>query len=135
MTMKCMYGRESIYALVASSLLASCANQTSAPIVIPAHAVVGVQPEQLTPAFWIARESNASKIVLDRRAISAQGARLFQVDPSVHDLAAMPQVLTANAVRSWIEKLSGDPDEELFDAEGRKLERPDLDALKRNLAL
>ena len=134
--MKCTQGRKSIYALVASSLLASCATQTpSRALAIPANAVVGVQQKQLTPAFWIARESNASKIVLDPRAIAAQNARLRELDPSVHDLDAMPPALTAGKVRSWIEKLSSYPDKDMFDAEGRKLERPAFDALIHNVAL
>jgi len=133
--MKCTHGRKSIFALLACSLLASCAIQTQAPTAIPPHAVVGVQQKQLTPAFWIARESNASKIVLDRRAIAAQNARLRELDPSVHDLAAMPPALTADKVRAWIEKLSGYPDEDLFDAAGRKLERSEFDELLRNVAL
>jgi hypothetical protein len=137
MTMKCTQGRESIYALLACSLLASCATQTASrvPIAIPPHAVVGVQEKQLTPAFWIARESNASKIVLDKRAIAAQNARLRELDASVHDLDAMPPALTAGKVRAWIEKISSYPDEDMFDAEGRKLERSEFDALLRNVAL
>ena len=100
--MKCTQGRESIFALFASGLLASCTSQTPsrAPIAVPPHAVVGVRQQQLSPAFWIARESNASKIVLDRRAIAAQNARLRELDPSVHDLAAMPPALTADKVRA-----------------------------------
>ena len=133
--MKCTQRWKSIYALLACSLLASCTTSTPAPSAAPAHAVVGVRPKQLTPAFWIARESNASKIVLDRRAIAAQNARLVQLDPSVHDLDAMPPALTADKVRAWIEKLSGYPDEDLFDAAGRKLERSEFDELLRNVAL
>ena len=117
--MKCTQGRKSIYALVASSLLASCASQTPprAPA-IPPHAVLGVQQQQLTPSFWISRESNASKIVLDARAIAAQNARLLELDPSVNNLYAMPPELTAGKVRSWIEKLSGYPEKDMFDGEG-----------------
>jgi len=135
--MKRTQGRESIYALLACSLLASCAIRTPshAPGASPAPAVVGVRQKQLTPAFWIARASNPSKVVLDRRAIAAQNTRLFQVDPSVHDLDAMPATLPAGTVRAWIEKLSAYPDEELFDAAGRKLERAELDELLRNLAI
>ena len=87
------------------------------------------------PEFWIARESNAKKIVLDSQAIAAQNARLLQLDPSVHDLEKFPSALTAADVRSWIEKLSQYPDEDMFDAAGRKLERSDFDALMNNIAL
>lgn len=133
--MKRALGRQWSYAILACSLLASCASQTQAPAAIPPNAVVGVQPRQLTPAFWIARVSNASKIVLDQRAIAAQNARLRELDPSVHDLDAMPPSLAAGKVRTWVEKISGYPDEDLFDAEGRKLERPQLEELIRNVAL
>jgi hypothetical protein len=132
--MKCALGRQLSYAVIACSFLASCANQ-SPPPAIPAHAVVGVQQEQLTPSFWIARDSNSSKVVLDKSAIAAQNSRLYKIDSSVHDLAAMPPTLPAASVRSWIEKLSSYPDEEMFDAEGHKLERSVFDELIRNAAL
>ena len=120
----------SLYAFIASSFLAACASQQSPPApVIPPHSVVGVQENQLRPEFWIARESNSKHIVLDSRAIAEQNARLLQLDPSVHDLEKFPQALAAADVRSWIGKLSGYPDEDLFDGQGRKLESPDLDAL------
>jgi hypothetical protein len=131
--MTCTQGRQAIYAFVASGLLASCASQT--PPQIPPHAVVGVREQQLTPQFWIARATNASKVVLDSSAISAQNARLLELDPSVHRLDGMPPTLTAAQVRGWIEKLSTYPDEEMFDAEGRKLERSAFDELMRNVAL
>jgi hypothetical protein len=134
--MKCALGRQWSYAVLACSLLSSCANQSPrAPIVVPAHAVVGVQPKQLTPEFWIARESNAKKIVLDAQAISLQNSRLMELDPSVHELGKMPPELTAGAVRAWIEKISQYPDEDMYDDAGRKLERADFDALMHGAAL
>jgi hypothetical protein len=132
--MKCALGRQLSYALLVY-LLASCANQTPRTPAIPPHAVIGVQQEQLTPEFWIARESNAKRVVLDTQAIALQNARLRELDSSVHDLEKMPGELTAVDVRSWIEKISQYPDEGMYDAAGRKLERPDFDALMRDVAL
>jgi hypothetical protein len=129
MQMQCIRRRESIYALLASALLAACTSPSPSVSTIPPHAVIGVREKQLTPDFWIARDSNASKIVLDRRAIAAQNARLLHADPSVHDLDAMPPTLAAAEVRTWIEKLSGYPDEDMFDGEGHKLERSRFEAL------
>jgi cell wall-associated NlpC family hydrolase len=126
-------GMEAICALLASSLLVSCAVRTITPA-IPAHAVVGVQPQQLRPEFWIAREQRASRVILDRSAIDAQNTRLRQLDPSVRDIAAMPPTLSADAVRTWL-KISAPPDEELYDSEGRKLEQPALGELLENVAL
>ncbi len=133
--MQCKPGRESIYALLASGLLASCTSHSPRDVRMPAHAVVGVQQQQLTPEFWIARQANASRLVLDRNAIATQNTRLRQIDPSVHDLERMPSTLTAGDVRAWIEKLSARPDKDMFDAEGRKIEGAQFDALLNNVAL
>lgn len=124
-------------ALGAYLILAACANVSSrpAPTAVPPPAVVGVQAKQLQPGYWIARAAGASKTVLDREAIAAQNARLVRVDPTVHDLEALPATLPAEEVRSWIGKMSGYPDEELFDAQGRKIERATLDELVNQLAL
>ena len=129
-------GPRSIYAVVVSGLLAACASRQSPPVSdIPPHSVVGVQENQLRPEFWIAREPASKRVVLDSRAIAEQNARLLQLDPSVHDIEKFPGELAAADVRAWIEKLSGYPDEELFDSQGRQLGKPDLDTLLNGLAL
>ena len=134
--MRRVLGPRSIYVVVVSSLLAACASRQPPPVAdIPPHSVVGVQENQLRPEFWVAREPDSKRIVLDSRAIAEQNARLLQLDPSVHDLEKFPRELAAAEVRAWIEKLSGYPDEDLFDSEGRKLEKPNLDSLMNNLAL
>jgi len=126
-------GKTLIY-MAALGFLAACTSQPSR-LDIPAHAVVGVSDAQLRPEFWIAREPNAKKIVLDSKAIADQNARLMQIDPSVHDLEKFSSTLNGADVRSWIGKLSQYPDEDLFDAEGHKLERSQLDALMQGMAL
>src|SRR5262245_3123841 len=123
-----------VYAFLALVALASCSSQPPASPSIPAHAVVGVEAKQLTPEFWIARQSQATKIVLDPTAIAAQNARLQKLDPTVHDLAAMPPTLAANDVREWL-KISARPDEDMFDGTGRKLESAVFDDLLNNVAL
>jgi len=134
--MKCTQIHGSIYAGIAFSFLSACASKPAVHSpAIPSHAVVGVQDSQLRPEFWIAREPNAKKVVLDSRAIAEQNARLQHLDPTVHDLEKMPSMLNAADVRSWIEKISQPPDKELFGPEGRKLERPLLDALIQGIAL
>jgi hypothetical protein len=134
MTMKCTQRQALIHA-AALMLLASCTNQPSSLPAIPPHAVVGVKENQLTADFWIAREPNSRRIVLDPSAIAVQNARLMRMDPTVHDLEKIPSALAAADVRAWIEKLSQYPDEELFDSEGHRLERPQLEALIAGMAL
>src|SRR5689334_10150492 len=126
-------GNTLIY-VAALSLLAACSSQPSR-VDIPAHAVVGVSDAQLRPEFWIAREPNAKKVVLDSQAIAALNARVMQLDPTVHDLKRFSSTLSGADVRSWIGKLSQYPDDDVFDAEGRKYERSQLDALMQGLAL
>src|SRR5688572_20382759 len=134
MKMKLTSGRKSICALIACGLLASCANQTPrAPV--PAHAVVGVRQQQLNPEYWISREANAKKLVLDSKTIAEQNSRLLQLDSSVYDLEKFPPSLTAAKVRSLILELSRQPDDEMFDAAGRRLGQADYDALMQNVAL
>jgi hypothetical protein len=123
----------SILAVIAMSVLAACAHPPSPAV--PPHAVIGVRDGQLKPDFWIARDSGARKIVLDARAIAAQNARLMQLDSSVHDLEKLPATLGGAGVKGWIVSLSEYPDEELFGADGHKLEKTQLDALVENLAL
>jgi cell wall-associated NlpC family hydrolase len=134
--MKCTQGLGSIHAVVALSLLAACTSRPpSRPPVIPSHAVVGVHQTQLTPEFWIAREPGAKRVLLDSKEIAAQNARLLQLDASVYDLEKFPPTLTAAKVRSWILELSRQPDDDMFDAAGRKLEQADFEALTQSVAL
>jgi hypothetical protein len=134
--MKCTQRQGSIHVIVALSFLAACTSRPSSQSpVIPPHAVVGVRNMQLEPEFWIARESNARKIVLDAQAIAAQNARLLQLDDSVHDIQRFPATLTAGEVRGWILELSRDPGDDMFDATGRKLEPADYAALLHSVAL
>src|SRR6187402_657332 len=69
-------GKTLIY-VAALSFLAACTSQPSR-LDIPAHAVVGVTDEQLRPEFWIARDSQSKKVVLDSQAIASQNARLLE---------------------------------------------------------
>jgi cell wall-associated NlpC family hydrolase len=135
--MKCTQGLGSIHAVVALSLLAACTSRPPSrqSSVIPPHAVVGVRKTQLTPEFWIAREPGAKKVLLDSSEIAAQNARLLQLDASVYDLEKFPPTLTAAKVRSWILELSRQPDDDMFDAAGRKLGQADFDALTQSVAL
>ena len=133
MTMKCTQGQGSFCA-IALSLLAACSSGPSTQPSIPPHAVVGVQKSQLTPEFWIARDSNAKKIVLDSQAIAEQNARLLQLDPTVHDLEKFPPALTVASVRPLIEKLSEYPDKEFVRRRGpqaRKAATRRIDAQHR----
>ncbi len=133
--MKRTQGQGAIHVIVALGFLAACTNRPASLSSIPPHAVVGVRQAQLDPEFWIARQANAEKTVLAPQAIAEQNTRLLQLDSSVYDIEKFPPTLTAAKVRSLILELSRQPDDDMFDAEGRKLEQPDYDALLQGVAL
>jgi len=102
---------------------------------VPPSGVLGVGEAQLTPQFWIDRLAQPDVPVMDRAAIAAQNAKLLQIDPSMHDLRALPATLTRTQVAGWIEGLSERPDRPLFDVDGKPVPVSTLDALMDDLAL
>jgi hypothetical protein len=111
--------------------LATAAPQPSAAreLPVPAHGVIGVEETHLNAHYWIQRQSQADRIVLDATAIAAQNDRLQHLDLSVHRLDALPATLGRDQVAAWIEAMSQRPDQPLFDAQGEELSEATLDAL------
>ena len=52
--------------------------------------VVGVEEAQLRPEYWLARLPAPDDVLLTPAQIAAQNAELLRVDPSMHELAALP---------------------------------------------
>ena len=111
------------------------ARENTAVLPVPAHGVIGVLEAHLTPEFWIARLPQPDRLILDHAAIAAQNARMQRLDPSMHDLRALPARLTRAQVAGWIQTVSVRPSSERFDADGRPLPAATLDAIVDNLAL
>ncbi|KGM54797.1 hypothetical protein N799_08545 [Lysobacter arseniciresistens ZS79] len=107
----------------------------TAPPSVPAHGVVGVQPQHLDPAFWVGRMEQADRVLMTPAAIDTRNARLWQLDASMHDLRALPATLDAATVRGWIEDLSQRPTGERWDVDGNPVPAATLDAMVANLAL
>ncbi len=106
--------------------------ETSAPT-IPKHGVIGVDEAQLSADFWIKRLADADRLILDPAAIAAQNAEVLHKDPSMHDLAALPDSLTRAQVLAWIDGISRRPTRKLFDIEGKPVVDATLDALMQDL--
>jgi hypothetical protein len=102
----------------------------------PVQDIIGIEEAHLTPGFWIAKLRSPDRVLLDRAAIVAQNARVLQVDPSMHDLEALPDSLTRERVAAWIEDLAEPPADPLFDAAGEPVSATALAAIvdNRNLA-
>jgi cell wall-associated NlpC family hydrolase len=111
------------------------AREANDALTVPPSGVLGVGEAQLTPAFWIGLQAQPDQVILDRAAIEAQNAKLLRVDPSMHDLRALPKTLARERVAGWITALSERPDHPLFDVDGQPVPAATLDAVVGNLAL
>ncbi|HEY4366995.1 MAG TPA: SH3 domain-containing protein [Steroidobacteraceae bacterium] len=120
-----------------ASFVAACAvTPPSAPERTTAsQVVVGIEEHHLDPEFWIRRQVDADKVVLDAAAIAAQNDKLQRIDPSVHRLETLPTTLTAAQAKEWIDKLSHRPDDPLFDEQGSPVAATTLDGLMADLNL
>ena len=122
-----------------AALVAVMAAATAAPArhwpIDPVTGVVALRPEQLSAAYWIAKQSEPDRVLLDRAGIAAQNARMRAQDPAIHDLRALPSPLPAALVRREIERLSVRPQRPLYDAQGRPIDAAMLDGLVADLAL
>lgn len=102
---------------------------------VPAHGVIGVEEQHLTPGFWIERLDDADQLVLDASAIAMQNARMLRIDPTIRDLRALPTTLSRAQVVAWISALSRRPRHPMFDVDGQPVPAATLDTLVDDLAL
>lgn len=94
-----------------------------------------VTPAQLDAAYWIAKLPDAERVVLDANAIAARNAALPRLEPSWHDLAALPASLDRDAVRAQITKLTPSPTRAFYAEDGHALGADERAALLDSLAL
>jgi cell wall-associated NlpC family hydrolase len=111
------------------------ARDAAPTLTIPPSGVIGVGDAQLTPAYWISRQEQPDRVILDRAAIATENAKLLQIDPSMHDLHALPETLTREQVAGWINALSERPNQPLYNVDGQPVSSAMLDTLVDNLAL
>jgi hypothetical protein len=107
----------------------------AATLQVPASGVIGVQDAYLSSDFWVARTRDADTVLLDRAAIDARNARLFQVDDSMHDLRALPATLERAQVVAWIEGISRRPTRQLYDEHGKPVPAAVIDAIVADMDL
>ncbi len=100
-----------------------------------AHGVIGVAPAHLRADYWIRKQPDGDRVVLDTAAIEAQNARLGELDASVNDIEKLPPMLERARVVDWIGKLSRAPDGPLYDNAGAELSGATWAALQESMAL
>jgi hypothetical protein len=97
-----------------------------------ATGVIGVETAQLDPQYWIARQPDADKVVLDAAMIAKQNARLHALDKSLYDLDALPASLPREQVAEWVRLLSTPPTKPLFDERGQPVPAATVGAIVDN---
>lgn len=123
-------------ALAATPGLARDQAAAAAPAALAAPTgVPGVDEAHFSPEFWVARTQDADAVLMAPGAIAARNARLFRVDASMHDLAALPATLSRAQVAGWIEDLADPPSRQLWDENGEPVPKATLDAIVANRAM
>ncbi|WP_109123907.1 SH3 domain-containing protein [Dyella sp. C11] len=98
---------------------------------VPPSGVLGISNNvMLAPDFWIRQSAQPDRVLLDAAEIGKHNANLFKVDPSMHDLRAMPATLDRATVNGWINDLSQYPTRKLYDVHGQ----PVPEGLRKELA-
>jgi cell wall-associated NlpC family hydrolase len=120
-------------AVASMPLLARDVPASSLPI--PPSGVLGVGDAQLAPEFWIGLQPRPDQQILSRTQVDAQNAKLFKLDPTMHDLAALPATLPRAQVAAWIGHLSKRPTHALYDEHGQPVPAATLDQLMDDVAL
>lgn len=97
--------------------------------------VIGVDASQLDPGYWVAKQKQPNRVVLERGRIDAQNAVLRRSDPSVRDIASLPPTLEGAQVEAWVQALSSRPERTLYDANGKEGGKRQIDRIMANLDL
>ncbi|HEY4560470.1 MAG TPA: SH3 domain-containing protein [Lysobacter sp.] len=122
-----------LLAPLAAALLLALSPVQARDWTVPADTgVIGVERAQLEPGYWISRLPQANRVILDADAIARQNARLYALDRSMHDLAALPASLPRATVAPWVQKLSSPPKSALFDAQGHPIDAQAVAAIVAN---
>lgn len=91
--------------------------------------------EALSAEHWIARWPGAPTVHLDAAAVAALNARLFDADPALTRLSALPEALPADAVRARILALSTPSPRLRCFADGREVRERDHRRWRGSLGL
>ncbi|MEW9625722.1 C40 family peptidase [Rhodanobacter geophilus] len=124
-----------VLALAVASVPLLARDVPASALPIPPSGVLGVGDAQLTPAFWIGLQAHADQDILTRAEIDAENAELLKLDPTMHDLAALPATLPRAQVAGWIGHMSKRPAHALFDEHGQPVPAATLDKVVDDVAL
>ncbi|MFT4178605.1 MAG: SH3 domain-containing protein [Thermomonas sp.] len=121
--------------LLAAGAATALDGPKSGTLPIPPSGVIGMQDAYFSPEFWVARQQAPDAVLMTADAIAARNARLLREDDSMHDLAAMPAMLSRAQVAGWIDDLASPPSKPLWDEAGKPVTKATLDAILGNRAM
>ncbi|MCR6661649.1 MAG: SH3 domain-containing protein [Luteimonas sp.] len=97
--------------------------------------IVGVRAEHLSAGYWIRKARQVDRPVMSPAAIATQNLAMESIDPSLHDIEALPVTLEREQVVGWIEAISTRPTRTLYDEAGKEGSERALDRLVNALDL
>ena len=122
--------------VIAAALLLAALPLQARDWKVPASTgVIGIEPAQLEPQYWIRRQHDADRVILDAAAIATQNARLHALDHSMYDLDALPATLTREQAMRWLQPRSKPPSKPLYDEHGQPVPAATLAAVLDNANL
>lgn len=105
-----------------------------APLSVPPSGVIGVTQQMLSPEYWIARASNANRLLMTSEEIEVRNERLSQVDAAVVDLKKIGPQLTRSQVLDWIKETGAFPRLPQLNRQKGLISQTALDGVKANTA-
>ena len=102
------------------------------PLVEP---IVGVREAHLSADYWIRKARQPDRVIMPAAAIATQNIAMESIEPSLHDIEALPVTLEREQVQAWIENISVRPTRTLYDEAGKEGSSRALDRLVNGLDL
>lgn len=101
----------------------------------PPSGVLGVTDAQLDPQYWVQRQPDADKVLLDAKAIASLNDKVLHDDPSMHDIRHLGATVARGQVLGWITTLTKKPSKTLYDVQGHEVPAATVDAAIANAGL
>ena len=122
-------------ALPAGTALADLPTPVMAADAGAATGVPGIGQAQLSADYWLRHHPGPDAVIFDAEAVAKHNARLAKLDPTLHDLSALPARLSAADVQARVKPFAAAPERPMWDEQGRQVETSAFAAIAANAGL